>query len=235
MFRKNYQERNRYAEENLRTLIAYRKGLPAHNNKEKDMAQLVFNAATVEPATMGGSSLPLSGSDGWPVVITASEIKQAKSGGNNGYLELTLSVIDGEYRGESGAYRLNLYHSSEKTVEIAYRQLSAVCHVTGAVNMVDTQQLHNLPFRAVVGLQKRNANWKDGDPEYTEVKGVLHSDGSQPGKSKGGSAPGPSAPPQAPTQPTPTPTPQPEQQASPPAWGGGAPAGSSAPPWAQPK
>lgn len=206
--------------------------------KEKEiMAKLVFNAANVEPAGMS-SMLPVSGPEGLPVIISASEIKEnaAKDGG---YLELTLTVIDGDHRGESGAYRLNLYHKNEKTVEIAYRQLSAVCHVVNVFNVADTQQLHNIPFRAIVGLQKRKVDWKEGDAEYTEVKGVLHADGSQPGKSKSGGNSGsalvvPTTPPVPADIPTTVVAPEPS---APPTWGAptaGA-ATSSAPPWAQPK
>ena len=164
------------------------------------MAQLQFDATKVEPAGIS-SQLPVSGPDGYGVVITASEMKENKDK-TGGFLELTLQVTDGEHKGESGAYRLNLYHSNAKTVEIAYRQLSAVCHAVGVFQVVDSTQLHNIPFKAIVGLQKGE------NPEgYTEVKGVLGADGSQPGKSKGPAA---------------APAPQPVQQQQAPAqaaWG----------------
>ena len=142
------------------------------------MATLQFDATKVEPAGLS-SQLPVSGPDGYGVVISASEMKENKDK-TGGYLELTLQVIDGEHKGESGAYRLNLFHSNAKAVEIAYRQLSAICHTVGVFQVADSTQLHNIPFKAVVGLQKGE------NPEgYTEVKGVLCSDGSTPGKPKG--------------------------------------------------
>ena len=167
------------------------------------MAQLQFDATKVEPAGMS-SQLPVSGPDGYSVIISASEMKENKDK-TGGYLELTLQVIDGEHKGESGAYRLNLFHSTPKTVEIAYRQLSAICHAVGVFQVGDSTQLHNIPFKAVVGLQKGE------NPEgYTEVKGVLCMDGSAPGKPKSAA---PAAQP-APVQPAAQ-----AAQAAPAAWG----------------
>lgn len=166
------------------------------------MATLQFDATQVDPAGIS-SQLPVSGPEGYNVIISASEMKENKDK-TGGYLELTLQVIDGEHKGETGAYRLNLYHTSAKAVEIAYRQLSAICHAVGVFQVADSTQLHNIPFKAVVGLQKGE------NPEgYTEVKGVLCMDGSAPGKPKG---PAPAAS----TQPVQQPA---QQQGTAPAWG----------------
>ncbi len=146
------------------------------------MGELKFDANTVEPAGIS-QSLPVSSAEGFPMMITSSEIKATKADPNSGYLELMLTIMDGEHKGQSGAYRLNIYSANVQACEIAFRQLSAVCHVTGQMNIATHEQLHNIPFRGVVGYQKRKPDWKEGDPEYTEVKGVLHSDGAQPGKS----------------------------------------------------
>lgn len=183
------------------------------------MATLQFDATKVEPAGIS-SQLPVSGPDGYGVIISASEMKENKDK-TGGYLELTLQVIDGEHKGETGAYRLNLFHSNAKTVEIAYRQLSAVCHAVGVFQVADSSQLHNILFKAVVGLQKG-----DNPEGYTEVKGVLCSDGSTPGKPKGPAQAAQPAPvQQASVQ-------QPVQQSAAPAaggWPGAAPAQQQAP------
>ena len=165
------------------------------------MAQLPqnFNAAQIAP--QGNSQqFPVSPPEGWPVVIVASEMKPVKDKPNCGYLDLTLQIIEGEHTGQQGPYRLNLFSDNEKAVEIAYRQLSAIAYVTGVMNAVDSAQYHNIPFRVIVGLQKKkNAD----DPDYTECKGVKHLDGSDPGKGAAPSnaAPAPPAPPQAPQAP----------------------------------
>lgn len=146
------------------------------------MAQLIqaFNAQQYDPS-QGVGGLPIGKH---PVVIESSEVK-ANAKNDGGYLQLNLKIIDGPQTGTVGAYRLNLYHSNQQTVEIAHRQLSAVCHVVGVFNVQDSAQLHNIPFLVEVGPQKN-------DPQYTEVKKVFDAHGNEPGKA------GQGAPQQAP-------------------------------------
>lgn len=137
------------------------------------MAKLVqvFDATSVDPTqTLGG--LPIGKH---PVVIINSEVKPTKNN-DAGYLQLDLQIIDGPSKGAVGAWRLNLYHSNRQTVEIAYRQLSALCHVIGVYQVQDSQQLHNIPFVVEVGLQKG-----ENPEKYTEVKRVLDMNGNEPG------------------------------------------------------
>jgi hypothetical protein len=168
------------------------------------MAKLpeMFNCASVEPAGVSANQLPLSGPVGHPVIITSSELKENKNH-DGGFLELNVRVIEGEFVGAEGPYRLNLFNKNEKTVEIAYKQLSALGYVCGQLNIADSAQLHNIPFKCIVGNQKLTAEQaaKQAAGEtvvpFTEIKGVLHMDGSAPGKSAGAA----SAPAQAPTPP----------------------------------
>lgn len=149
------------------------------------MAQLMqaFDARNVDP-TQGVGGLPIGRH---PVQIVKSEVKPTKDG-SSGYVQFDLSVLDGPNKGAVGAYRLNLYHDNPQTVEIAHRQLSALCHVTGVYQVQDTQQLHNVPFVVEVGLQKEpNPN------KYTEVKRVFDINGNEPGQqgqNNGGNAGG---------------------------------------------
>ena len=202
------------------------------------MAQLIqaFNAQQYDP-TQGGGSLPVGRH---PVIIESSEVKANKAN-DGGYLQLNLKLIDGPQMGTTGAYRLNLYHSNPQTAEIAHRQLSAICHVTGVFNVQDSQQLHNIPFIVEVGLQKGEEAAQKG---YTEVKKVFDINGNEPGKAGQGAAP---AQPQAQggfgqQQPAQQPAAQPQGNA--PAWGGQpaqqpqqpvAPSGNGAPAWGQPQ
>lgn len=113
-----------------------------------------------------------------PVVVSASEVRPTKDN-TGGLLELTLTIIEGPAKNQTGAYRLNLWNASQQAVEIAHRQMSALCHAIGVFQVNDSQQLHNLPFIVDVGLQK--------DPEaaakgYTEVKRIFDKNGNEPGK-----------------------------------------------------
>lgn len=180
------------------------------------MAQLIqaFNAQQYDP-TQGVGGLPIGKH---PVVVDSSEVKPNKEN-NGGYLQLNLKIIDGPQTGTVGAYRLNLYHSNQQTVEIAHKQLSAVCHVAGVFMLQDSAQLHNIPFIVEVGPQKN-------DPQYTEVKKVFDINGNEPGKAGQGQAPAqPAAAPQGFAQ---QPQQQPAQQQAPAAWG--APQGQQAAP-----
>ncbi len=190
------------------------------------MPELQFNAANVKPASVAQPQLPISGPDGHDVVITESEILE-NAAKNGGFLALNLLITAGECQGATGIYRLNLYNNSEKAVEIAYQQLSAICHVTNVIDVSATEQLHNIPFKAVVGLQK-----PPNEEGYTEIKGVLHSDGSQPGKSTGAPSTTTSAGDATPPEKASADTPAWQQSTGQGNTAGGA---SEAPPWAQGK
>lgn len=136
--------------------------------------QTEFDATKFEPA-QGTPQLPVGKH---PVVITGSEVKANKEN-TGGYLQLDLQIIDGPAKGQTGPYRLNLYHSNQQTVEIAHRQLSAICHVIGVYRVQDTQQLHNIPFIAEVALQKDKEAAEKG---YTQVVRVYDRNGNEPGK-----------------------------------------------------
>jgi hypothetical protein len=121
--------------------------------------------------TQGSGGLPIGRH---PVVITRDEVTATKAG-DGGMLVLTVEVIDGPQKGASGAYRLNLYSSSQVAAEIAHKQLSAICWALGVTQQItDTQVLHGQPFIIEVGPQKDN-------PQYTEVKKVFNMNGEEPG------------------------------------------------------
>jgi hypothetical protein len=155
------------------------------------MAQLMgggFNAALVKPE-QGSSALPLGK---YPVVITASDVKPTK-GGDGFYVEVSLEIIEGEHKGQSGAMRFNLYNNNDTTRKIAEAQLSAVCHVIGQLDpFEDTNALHGRPFVVEVGNQKLSQDQErdksEGKPvtPYTEVKKVFDMAGNLPGQSGSG-------------------------------------------------
>lgn len=206
-----------------------------------------FDATKFDP-TQGVPAMPVGKH---PVVIVDSEVK-ATSDNTGGMLVLTLQIIDGPAKGQKGAYRLNLYNQSQQAVEIAHRQLSAVCHAIGVFQVQDSQQLHNVPFMVDVTLQKDPEAAKKG---YTEVSRVYDRNGNEPGKPPQGGAAQPAAGGQWGGQPAaggaPQTTQQPPPAASGPTWGnpgggnpnppaaggwnqGGAPAAGGNPaPWGQ--
>src|SRR3569833_2865954 len=142
--------------------------------------QQMFDARSVEPSTGGGPIVP---EGEFKAVITKSEPTATKDN-NGGMLVLTTTIIEGQYQGKELPYRLNLCNQSQQAVEIAYKQLSAICHVTGVYQIQNTEQLHNIPFINVV-------KHRDG---YANIVAVKFADGSSLGKDGARQAPAERAP-----------------------------------------
>lgn len=121
-----------------------------------------FNAHDVDPNT---SFDPIP-ADKYLAAITASEMKPTKNG-NGSYLELTFSVLEGEYRGRTLWARLNLNNPNATAVKIARGELSAICRAVGVMQPRDSVELHNLPLVINVKLKKRS----DNDELTNEIKG----------------------------------------------------------------
>ena len=145
------------------------------------MVALNFNASAVQP----NQALEAIPSGQYPVMITASQEKPTKAG-NGSYIELEMTVQGGQYNGRKVFDRLNIRNQNQTAVDIAYSTLSAICHVTGRMNIQDTQQLHGVPFVAVVTKKERDDQPGSGNMS-NEVKGYKDINGNDPGH--GGSAP----------------------------------------------
>lgn len=142
------------------------------------MANLTgFNANNVEPQD---SFEPLPA--GWyTCMITGSEMKPTKSGDGE-YLQLRLDVIDGDYKGRVLFDRLNLNNKNQTAVEIAQKQLSAICRAVGVMEPQDSQDLHDKPMRVKVSIRPAG----NGYEASNDVKAYA---ANESGGSGGGSAP----------------------------------------------
>ncbi len=121
-----------------------------------------FNAHDVDPNT-GFDPIPAGK---YLAAITASEMKPTKNG-TGSYLELTFTVLEGEYRGRTLWARLNLNNPNATAVKIARGELSAICHAVSVMQPKDSVELHNLPLVINVKLKKRT----DNDELTNEIKG----------------------------------------------------------------
>lgn len=130
-----------------------------------------FNANNVEPKTEY-DALPAGK---YLAVITASEMKPTKSG-NGAYLELTIEVVDGEFKGRKVWSRLNLENPNPTAVKIARSELSSICRAVGVLEPKDSCEIHNMPM--VITVKQ-----KAGDGEvFNEIKGYAKKDSLQPPK-----------------------------------------------------
>ena len=99
--------------------------------------------------------------------ITDSDLKPTKNG-NGHYAELVYEVLQGEFKGRKVSLRLNLDNPNAKAVEIAQRQLSAICHAVNVMNVTDTQQLHYKPH--VIRVEYVQADGINSKKDSNEVK-----------------------------------------------------------------
>lgn len=145
------------------------------------MVQLNFDANQIAPNT-GFEPVP----EGWyNVAVTESEVKPTKDG-SGAYLQLKCSIIDGPHANKPIFIRLNIQNTNQQAVDIAYGELSAICHATGVYQVADSSQLHGIPFQVKVTVRKSPEHGESND-----VKAYKDAAGNEPGKApQGGGAPG---------------------------------------------
>lgn len=138
------------------------------------MAELIFNAATVDPAATPTVLPPGK----YIAHITKSEIKPT-SAGTGTMLALTFVVLDGAHKGRNLWANLNIRNPNATAQEIAEKQLSAICHATGVIQLQQTEQLHERPLVITVAVRKATEQY----PESNDIKGYEGLSGATPGAS----------------------------------------------------
>jgi hypothetical protein len=147
------------------------------------MAQLHFDASKVEPDN-GIEVVPA----GWyNAAIDESGNKPTKDGVNS-YTQFRFTILDGQYKGRKLFARFNLQHTNAQTSEIAQRQLSALCHAAGVLQLSDTQQLHNIPMK-VKAIVKKDEGYEPSNElrSFKNINEVV--EGSAPAGAPAASAP----------------------------------------------
>jgi len=150
-----------------------------------------FNAADVAPSQDIG---PIPAGE-YLAHITDSDVKPTKAGTGN-YAELVYEITQGECKGRKVWLRLNLDNPNAKAVEIAQRQLSAICHAVGIMNITDTAQLHYKQH--IIRVDYIKADGVKSQKDSNEVRGWKKAEGVQaaPAAPSPAAAPG-AAPPWA--------------------------------------
>jgi hypothetical protein len=147
------------------------------------MAQLNFNAEDVKPQD---SFEPLPA--GWyTAMITQSEMKPTKNGAGE-YLQLRLDVIDGEYEGRVLFDRLNLRNENQTAVEIAQRQLSAICHAVGVLTPNDSTELHDKPLKVKVAIRPAGNGYEASNEVKAYAEAGHGASSTAPQSQQGGAA-----------------------------------------------
>lgn len=142
-----------------------------------------FNANTVDP-NVAPEPVPTGI---YTVAIAASAEKPVNGKAGQFYMQFDMKVQEGDYKGRTITARLNHKNENEQARTIAYGDLSAICHVTGVMEIrQSTAELHNRPFKVNVVKIQRN---DDPTKESNEIRGYLDMAGNPPGK-KGAAASG---------------------------------------------
>lgn len=156
-----------------------------------------FDATQVEPQ---GDFTPVPPGE-YKVQIISSEMVETSS--KNGHmLKLELEILEGDQAGRKLFDRLNLDNPNSQAVEIAQRQLSAICHAVGKLSVQDSEELHMKPMVAVVKVDPaRSANGREYGPSngiktYKALAGAAPaaSGGFRPSTQPSGSGAASSAP-----------------------------------------
>lgn len=135
-----------------------------------------FNAAEVPPEQRFGA-LPTGN---YRSIITGSRWKTTKAGDGR-YLEFEFSVEEpAEHANRKFWSRLNLENPNPTAVAIAEKQLSAICHAVGVLEVDDAEALHNRPLMVRVKLRPET----DFYPESNDVQAYSPVSGSSTSKAK---------------------------------------------------
>ncbi len=128
-----------------------------------------FNAESIEPNT---SYEPIPA--GWyQAIISSSEMKPTRDGYGE-YLSLTLQVIEGQYANRLVFARLNLKNANDKAVDIARKDLAAICRAVGVMSPQSSEELHDKPLMIKVKIRPAQGEYEASNDVggYKAVEGT---------------------------------------------------------------
>ena len=128
-----------------------------------------FNAEEVEPSS---SFDPIPA--GWyQAIISNSEMKATRDGYGE-YLSLTLQIIDGQYENRLVFARLNLKNANDKAVDIARKDLAAICRAVGVMSPQASEELHDIPLMIKVKVRPASGDYEASNDigGYKAVEGA---------------------------------------------------------------
>ena len=89
--------------------------------------------------------------------IAKSDVSDTKAGDGR-KIDFEFEVLDGVHKGRRFWTLLNLWNKSAQAVEIAQRELNTICHAAGKLRVIDTEELHGIPMKVVLGVDKEGRN-----------------------------------------------------------------------------
>lgn len=141
------------------------------------MTQLNFDATQIAPDTGAPEAVPA----GWyNVMLEDTEMRPTKDQ-LGAYLWGQMNILDGQYAGRKLFMRLNLKNTNAQAVEIAFKQLSAICHACNVLQVADSTQLHSIPFKVKAKYRAANeAEGWDATNDLTAFKNINDTSAGSP-------------------------------------------------------
>ena len=136
---------------------------------------LSFNARTVAP-TENTIVIP----SGWQNATITDGIASATKGAKKGVcLTVEFTVLDGEHKGRKVWNRFNIENASEKAQEIGQRDLSALCHAAGVMDVSNDKCFNGKNLQIKIGLDRADDAAKDkGYEDKNNTKGYKPLEGA---------------------------------------------------------
>ena len=137
-------------------------------------------------------------------MMVASQMKPTKDTTGQ-FLECEFTILEGEHKGRRIWTRLNLVNKNPQAVDIAERELAAICKAVGKPRPNDSVELHNIPMLLDIGYEPAKPATKDKPARKAEnyFKGYLPASAATAAQSEQAAAPAaaPAAPAPRPSSP----------------------------------
>jgi len=141
------------------------------------MPTLNFDASQVEPS----EAFELIPAGWYTCIVDESEMRATRDGSSE-YLQLRLSVIEGDHINRKLFDRFNIQNSNPVAREIAYKELSAVAHAAGVLHVQDSNQLHGIPMKVKVRIRRDPEGRYEDQNEVTGYRSVNDTVGATAGQ-----------------------------------------------------
>jgi hypothetical protein len=89
--------------------------------------------------------------------VARSDVTDTRKGDGR-KVELEFEVLDGAHRGRRFWTTLNLWNPNPVAVEMAQRELNSICHAVGKLRVAGTQELHAVPMKVTLAVDKEGRN-----------------------------------------------------------------------------
>ena len=154
------------------------------------MAHLGFDATLVAPDSGQLDPVPA----GWyNVAVDESELKPTNDG-LGARLAVRFTILDGQFANRKIYTGFNIRNANPVAQEIAFKQLSALAHAVGVLQVQDSQQLHGIPLKVRVKIRPPKDGY-DAQNDITAYKNINEDVGNTGGGAAAPAAPGaPAAP-----------------------------------------